>query len=100
MKNKAYQTVEMGDYIVVDPRVCHGEPIFKGTRKLVRDCVELAACGLTIDELAERSNLPREAIIEALQLAAVTLRRHYSRTATAASAGARGYSKAQISRRT
>jgi uncharacterized protein (DUF433 family) len=38
----------------------------------------LAATGLTIDELAERSNLPREAIAEALQLAAVTLQRHYT----------------------
>jgi uncharacterized protein (DUF433 family) len=56
MTQKALQRVEMGCYIVVDPRICHGEPTFKGTRKLVRDCIELAASGLTIDELAERSN--------------------------------------------
>jgi uncharacterized protein (DUF433 family) len=73
MKNKAHHTVELGSYIVTDSRVCHGEPIFKGTRKLVRDCIELAASGLTLDELAKRSHLPREAIVEALQLAAVPL---------------------------
>jgi uncharacterized protein (DUF433 family) len=78
MKQATYKPVKLGVYIVADPRICHGEPTFRGTRKLVRDCVELAATGLTIDELAERSNLPREAIAEALQLAAVTLQRHYT----------------------
>ncbi len=57
----------LGKYIVVDPCICHGEPTFKGTRKLVRDCLEMAAQGFTVDELANRSNLPREAIVEALQ---------------------------------
>jgi uncharacterized protein (DUF433 family) len=67
MQKKAGQQRELGKYIVADPQICHGEPIFKETRKLVRDCIEMAANGLTIDELASRSNLPREAIVEALQ---------------------------------
>jgi hypothetical protein len=40
----------------------------------------LAADGLTIEELAERSHLPPEAIAEALHLAALTLQQHYSRS--------------------
>ncbi len=96
MGDRDYQVAEIGHYIVVDSRICHGEPIFKGTRKLVRDCIELAASGLTIDELAERSNLPREAIVEALRLAALTLKRHYSPALT--SSGTRSYSKARTSR--
>jgi len=68
----------IGKYIVSDPRVCHGAPTFKGTRKLVRDCIEMAATGLTIDELAVRADLPREAIVEALRLAANALHRYYT----------------------
>jgi uncharacterized protein (DUF433 family) len=97
MKHLTNQPVDLGVHIVSDPRICHGEPTFRGTRKLVRDCVEWAATGLTIDELAERSNLPREAIAEALQLAAVTLQQHYA--LSSATTGARGYLKAQTHRR-
>ena len=68
MQKKAGQQRELGKYVVADPQICHGEPVFKETRKLVRDCIEMAATGLTIDELASRANLPREAIIEALHL--------------------------------
>jgi uncharacterized protein (DUF433 family) len=73
-QKKALHQREIGKYIVSDPRVCHGEPTFKGTRKLVRDCIEMAADGLTMAELASRSGLPREAIAEALHLAAAVLR--------------------------
>ena len=87
MQKKAAQQRELSKYIVADPRICHGEPIFKGTRKLVRDCLEMAANGLTIDELASRANLPREAIMEALHFAADVLQRHYTdRAAVAARA--------------
>lgn len=78
MQKKSEQRKEIGKYIVADPRICHGEPTFQGTRKLVRDCIEMAANGLTIDELASRANLPREAIVEALHFAADVLQRHYT----------------------
>jgi uncharacterized protein (DUF433 family) len=78
MPEKAGQQQEIGKYIVADSRICRGEPTFRGTRKLVRDCIEMAANGLTIDELAHRANLPREAIIEALHFAAEVLQRHYT----------------------
>ena len=84
MPKKADQQRELGKYIVADPRICHGEPTFKGTRKLVRDCIEMAANGLTIDELASRANLPCEAIVEALHFAADVLRRHYTDRSTVA----------------
>jgi uncharacterized protein (DUF433 family) len=85
MQKKVGQQKALGRYIVADPRICHGEPIFKGTRKLVRDCVEMAAKGLTIDELASRANLPREAIVEALHFAAEVLQRHYTARSAVAS---------------
>ena len=85
MQKKAVQQREIGKYIISDPRICRGEPTFKGTRKLVRDCLEMAASGLTIDELASRANLPREAIVEALHFAAEVLQRHYTGRPAAAS---------------
>src|SRR5690349_13937694 len=85
MQKKSPQQRSIGKYIVTNPRICHGEPIFAGTRKLVRDCLEMAANGLTIDDLASRANLPREAIIEALHFAAAVLQSHYTHRSTASS---------------
>jgi uncharacterized protein (DUF433 family) len=77
MQKKLPASRVLGTYIVADRRICHGAPTFKGTRKLVRDCLELAATGLTLDEIAIRTALPRAAIVEALQLAAQVLNRYY-----------------------
>ena len=85
MQKKAVRQRAIGKYIISDSRVCHGEPTFRGTRKLVRDCIEMAAHGLTIDELASRADLLREAIVEALHLAAEVLQRYYTGRPTAAS---------------
>jgi uncharacterized protein (DUF433 family) len=38
-------------YIVVDDEVCHGKPVFKGTRVLVSDVVELLGAGVSIEEI-------------------------------------------------
>jgi len=63
-------------WIVVDPRICHGKPVFRGTRVLVSDVLEMLAEGMPIDEiLKEYPQLNREMILEALALAAELLRR-------------------------
>jgi len=63
-------------WIVVDPRVCHGKPVFKGTRILVSDVLEMLAEGMSIDEvLEEYPQLTREMILEAIGVAAELLRR-------------------------
>ena len=33
----------VGRYIIADPRICHGEPTFRGTRILVADVLEQVA---------------------------------------------------------
>jgi len=69
-----YKRVELGEYIVADQAICHGKPTFKGTRIIV-DLVILKFCdGWTIDEVASRYELPREAIEEAIRLSAQMLR--------------------------
>ena len=62
-------------WIVVDPRICHGKPVFKGTRVLVSDVLEMLAEGMSVDEILEEyPQLNREMILEALALAAELLR--------------------------
>ena len=63
-------------WITIDPRVCHGKPVFRGTRVLVSDVLEMLASGMSIEDvLGEYPQLTREMILEALRLAAELLKR-------------------------
>ena len=63
-------------WIITDPKICHGKPVFKDTRVLVSDVLEMLAEGLSIDEILEEyPQLSREMILEAIALAAELLRR-------------------------
>ena len=56
--------------------MCHGKPVFKGTRVLVSDVLEMLSEGMTIDEILEEyPQLNKEMILEAIALAAELLRR-------------------------
>lgn len=59
--------------------MCHGKPVFKGTRILVSDVLEMLSTGMSIEEvLKEYPQLSREMIYEAIGLAAELLRRERS----------------------
>src|SRR5437016_1897262 len=45
---------EIGKYLATDTRVCGGRLIFKGTRILVSDALELARAGYTTEAVAEQ----------------------------------------------
>ncbi len=63
-------------WIIVDPKVCHGKPVFRGTRVLVSDVLEMLAEGMSVDEILEEyPQLNKEMILEAIALAAELLRR-------------------------
>ncbi len=63
-------------WIIVDPKICHGKPVFKGTRVLVSDVLEMLAEGMSIDDILEEyPQLSKEMILEAIALAAELLRR-------------------------
>lgn len=61
----------IGRYIVTDPKICHGSPVFRGTRILVADVLEQVANGMAWDAIIEewRGSVSREAIAEAIKLA-------------------------------
>jgi len=68
----------LGRYIVVDPKICHGQPIFRGTRIFVADVLDQVASGMAWEAIIEEwnGNISREAIAEAVQLAIQALLKH------------------------
>ncbi|MBI1930412.1 DUF433 domain-containing protein [Candidatus Poribacteria bacterium] len=66
----------LGKYIEANPRVQGGEPIFKGSRIMVRDALELLANGYTLDDIPRMwcsGKMTREAVVEAIRLATAAL---------------------------
>ncbi len=61
----------LGRYIVVDPKICHGKPTFRGTRIMVADVLEMVASGMAWETIVEEWNghINDEAITEAVGLA-------------------------------
>lgn len=63
-------------WIIINPKICHGKPVFRGTRVLVSDVLEMLASGMSIEGvLKEYPQLTKEMILEALGLAAELLKR-------------------------
>jgi uncharacterized protein (DUF433 family) len=65
---KAYKPI--GRYIVTDPRICHGQPTFRGTRVLVADVLEHVGAGMDWQSIIEdwHANISEDAIREAVDL--------------------------------
>src|SRR5439155_2497785 len=73
------QTVKiLGRFIVADPKVCHGQPTFRGTRVFVADVLDQVARGLDWETIIEEwhGSITHEAIAEAVHLAAQALLKH------------------------
>lgn len=68
----------IGRFIIVDQRICHGQPTFRGTRVMVADVLEQVASGMACEAIVEewRGKVPREAITEAVRLAREVLMTH------------------------
>ena len=62
--------IEIGKYLVVDTRVCGGRLVFKGTRIMVADAVELSEDGYSPEGIADQyyGIVTTEAVKEALSL--------------------------------
>ena len=59
----------MEDRIVVDPNVCHGKPVIRGTRTPVAIVVGSLAGGMTFEEVQREYDLTVEDIRAALRFA-------------------------------
>ena len=75
-KNKKPQL--LGRYIVADPAICHGKPVFRGTRIFVSDMLEMVAEGMAWETIIEQwhNSITKEAIAEAVKLSSEAFFRH------------------------
>lgn len=69
-----YEYYPLGDYVVMAPAVCGGRPTFKYTRIEANGALNLIAAGYTLEQIAQRFEVPPQAIAEALRIAALHLR--------------------------
>jgi uncharacterized protein (DUF433 family) len=72
---RARKRTELGQYIVADPEICHGQLTFKGTRIMVRTVLEMLAKGYDWERISSEfdNHLSHEAIVEAITLASEAL---------------------------
>ena len=57
---------KMSNYIIRDKEVCHGKPVFKGTRVLVSGVPEMLKAGMSVKEILEEYPQLTEEMIEKL----------------------------------
>ena len=77
-KNRSSQRLELGQYIVVDPTICHGKPTFKGTRIMVWQVLEDVADGHSWDFICNvrwGKRLPLAAVGEATSVSLMLARK-------------------------
>jgi uncharacterized protein (DUF433 family) len=66
---------ELGQFIVADPEICHGQMTFKGTRVFVKDVLAMLAKGYSWERISYEfdGQVSSEAIAEAIALASEAL---------------------------
>jgi uncharacterized protein (DUF433 family) len=63
----------MNGFIVVDPKICSGKPVLKGTRIMVKNILGMVAGGYDMDEILDAyPELTRE-MVQALEYAATVV---------------------------
>ena len=72
---RAHRRRELGQYIVADPEICHGQLTFKGTRILVKSVLYYVTQGKDWACISQAylGKVGREAIAEAVSLASDAL---------------------------
>jgi uncharacterized protein (DUF433 family) len=59
----------MNDRIIIDPRICHGKPVIRGTRMPVSLVVGSLAGGMSFEDVEREYSLTRDDIRAALKFA-------------------------------
>lgn len=82
---KARTRTEIGEYVVEDPEVCHGQLTVKGTRILIKDLLHYVAEGKDWDWICEAfdQKVSHDVIAEAVRLAGDALTGGASKRRTA-----------------
>lgn len=64
-------------HITVDPAICHGQPVVRGTRVLVSLVLDELAGGATPEAIARGYDVTQEDVLAVLQYAAELAREQY-----------------------
>ncbi len=69
------QRIDLGDFIVADPAICHGKPTYKGTRIMVWQVLAMLERGESWDYIRQAwpGRISDEAIAETIRLARSSL---------------------------
>ena len=73
--NGATKQIELGKFIVADPKICHGKPTYKGTRIMVWQILEALADGESVQDLVKAWGgcVSRQAVLETIRLSSNAL---------------------------
>jgi len=64
----------MNDYIVVDPEICSGKPVIRGSRIMVKNILGMVAGGYTVEDILQAyPELSQESVQSALEYAAMVV---------------------------
>ena len=64
----------MNGFIEVDPKICSGKPVVKGTRIMVKNILGMVAGGYDVDQILDAyPELTREMVQAALEYAAAVI---------------------------
>jgi uncharacterized protein (DUF433 family) len=71
----ARKRLELGEYVVSDPEICHGQLTFKGTRIMVKSVLFFVGQGKDWDWISKEylGKVSRDAVAEAVKLASEAL---------------------------
>lgn len=74
----------MNDSITIDPAICNGRPVVKGTRITVQTVIEFLAAGDTVEDVLEKyPTLTREDILACMDWASRLMANHFEIAALA-----------------
>jgi len=66
-------------WISVDPDICNGQPVIKGTRITVQTVLEFLGAGDSIDDILEEyPSLTREHVLECMRFSSELLKHHFT----------------------
>ena len=76
--------MSVNDSITIDPAICNGRPVVKGTRITVQTVIEFLAAGDTVEDvLEEYPTLTREDILACMDWASRLMANHFEIAALA-----------------
>ena len=71
--------VIINKHIVANPSICHGKPVFRGTRVMVWQILDMLANGMSVEDIVEDfPSLTPEAINSGLHYASSITQQNYA----------------------